>query len=150
MEASRIDNDALAGLVFGTEENRGGEDPLKGSLDPAVLSPILGEMKIVEQLRWALEVNHAAPLFQAQGGHPNGDEAVLSVGQAKLWVGRDLKDEGAVVSGIDELVCGRPTQWKSAQNKGPGVVRYLLRATVALLAHELDRFELLEAAFGDP
>ena len=62
----------------------------------------------------------------------------------------DLKDEAAVVSSVDELVCGRTTQWKPTENERPGAVRYLLRASITLLAHELDSLQLLEPAFRDP
>ena len=62
---------------------------------------------------------------------------------------RDLEEEHAVAPRVDELVCGRPAQWKPTENEGPGIVRYLLGAAVSLLAHELDRCELLQPARGD-
>ena len=48
VEASRVHNDLLDGFPFGAKENRGGEDALKGSFDPAVLASVLGEVEIVE------------------------------------------------------------------------------------------------------
>jgi len=62
---------------------------------------------------------------------------------------RDLEEEHAVAPRVDELVCGRPAQWKPTENEGLGIVRYLLGAAVSLLAHELDRCELLQPARGD-
>jgi hypothetical protein len=61
----------------------------------------------------------------------------------------DLKEEAAVAPGVDELVFGRTAQWKPAENERPGVVRYFLSASLSFVAHELDRFEVLEPAFGD-
>ncbi len=48
VEASRVYNDLLGGFPFGAKEDRGGEDSLKGSFDPAVLASILWEVEIVE------------------------------------------------------------------------------------------------------
>ena len=136
VETSRVHNDLPSGILFRAKENRGGEDPLGGRLYPAVLTSILGEMEIVEQLSWTLEVNDPGLLFYGQRGHPDGDQAILSIGQAESWMSCNLKDEAAVASGVDELVCGRPAQWKPAENERPGVVRYLLGASVSLLACE--------------
>ena len=60
---------------------------------------------------------------------------------------RDFKDEAAVASGVDGLVCRRPAQWKPTENERPRVVGYLLCAGLSLLAHELDRFEVLQPPF---
>jgi len=61
----------------------------------------------------------------------------------------DLKNKAAVVSCEDELVCGRPPQRKSAKDERPGVVGYLLRASVSLLAHKLYGLNSLKPPFRD-
>jgi len=79
VEASRIDKDLLDTVTFAAKKNRGSENSLEGRFDPAVLASIHWQVKIVEQLGWAVEVNDAAFLFDSQRGQPNGDEAILPV-----------------------------------------------------------------------
>ena len=94
-------------------------------------------------------MNDAALLFQGQCGQPDWDEAILSIGQAEPRMSSDFKDEDAVVSGVDELVCGRPAKRKSAEHKWPRVKGNLLLMILALLANEMDAIELLEPALRD-
>ena len=122
METGRIHDELVLGLLLGAEENRGGEDPLEGGLHSAVLSSVLGEVEIIEQLSWTLKVNSPALLFQGLRGHPDGNQAILPIRQSKSWMSRNLKNEVAVCVGSRELVWGRPAQRKSAENERPGVV----------------------------
>ena len=64
MEAGRLHNRLLFGFLFSAEENRGGEDALKGGSDPAILSSILREVKVIEQLSRTHEANSPALLFE--------------------------------------------------------------------------------------
>ena len=143
VEASRIDKDLLDTLPFATKENRGSENSLEGRFDPAVLASILWQVKIVEQLGWALEMNDAALLFDGQSGQPNRDEAILSVRQTEPRMSGDLKNQFSVAPGVDELVWGRPAKRKSAQHKWPRVKGDLLLIILPLLADEVDAIEVL-------
>ncbi len=62
---------------------------------------------------------------------------------------RDLKDEDAVVSGVDELACGRAAKRKPTQHKWPRVKGKLLLMILALLANEVDGIEVFKPALRD-
>ena len=64
-------------------------------------------------------------------------------------MGRDLKNQAAVASRVDELVSWRPPQRKSAEDERPSVVGHLLAAIVSLLAHKLYGFNSLKPPFRD-
>ena len=79
VEAFCVNNGVPSGLLFGPEEHRGCEDPLESGLNPAVLSSVLGEVKMVEQSSWTAEVNRAGFLLEGQSGNPDGDQSVLAI-----------------------------------------------------------------------
>ena len=77
-------------------------------------------------------------LFVRESGKPDRYQAILAVGQAEARVRRDLKQEMAVPTSVDELVFGTLTYRKPAKNERPGVVGDLLSAGFPLLADKLD------------
>lgn len=80
-------------------------------------------------------------------GYPNGDQSILAEGQAKLGVCRNLQKELSVLSCMGQLTGLRSAQGKSVQYKPPGAEGEFLFAVVALLAGEVDDFELKEPTF---
>ena len=62
---------------------------------------------------------------------------------------RDFEREAAVTPCVNELAAGRPAQGNAAEDEGPGIETQVLPAELALLADEMDSFELLEAAASD-
>jgi hypothetical protein len=64
-------------------------------------------------------------------------------------VSSDFEREAAVAPSVNELSVGRPTQGNAAEDEGSGIETQLLPAEFALLADEVDGFELLEATAAD-
>jgi len=64
-------------------------------------------------------------------------------------MGGDFRAEIALAPRVDELVFGWLAQGEAAQNKRPSIVADLLRATLSLVADELNGFQLLERPLGD-
>ena len=50
-----------------------------GSHGPAILRSVLGEVKIVKQSSWILEVNRATLLLERQGGNPDRCQSSLEM-----------------------------------------------------------------------
>ncbi|HEV2499293.1 MAG TPA: hypothetical protein VGY31_06935 [Terriglobia bacterium] len=71
-----------------------------------------------------------------------GDQSVLAEGQAKLGVRHNLQKELPVPSRMGQLTGSRTAQRKPAQDKRPCMEGWFLFLMVALLARELDEFEL--------
>jgi len=62
---------------------------------------------------------------------------------------RDVEREAAVTVSVNELAATRPAQGNAAEDEGPGIETQVLPAELALLADEMDSFELSEAAASE-
>jgi hypothetical protein len=95
------------------------------------------------------EVDRSGLLFHGEGSDPDGNQAVLAVRQPESGMSRDFEREAAVTPCVNELAARRPAQGNAAEDEGPGIETQVLPAELALLADEMDSFELLEAAPRD-
>jgi hypothetical protein len=57
-------------------------------------------------------------------------------------VPRDLEEELAVLSCVQQLPFGRSANWQTRGHEGPGVEGQILSLLLALLSDKLDSFEL--------
>ena len=62
-------------------------------------------MKEIENFCGRLKSHDAALLVNGEGGNPDGDEAILTVGQSIIRVSDDVKEKFAIASAMD-LLCG--------------------------------------------
>ena len=62
---------------------------------------------------------------------------------------RDLEEELAVASRVEQLTFGRPAKWKPTKDERPGVEGQVLGSFLPLLADEANGFEERERACGD-
>ena len=89
-------------------------------------------------------------LFHGEGSDPDGNQAVLAVRQTEPGMSRDFEREAPVVPSVNELAARRPAQGNAAEDEGSGIEAQILPAERALLANEVDGFELFEATAADP
>ena len=61
----------------------------------------------------------------------------------------EIPAEAAVAPSVNEFAAGRSAQGNAAEDEGPGIEAQVLPAELALLANEVDGFELLEATDAD-
>ena len=85
-------------------------------------------------------------LFHRESSDPDGNQTVLAVRQAASGMSGDFERKSAVTPCVNELAARRPAQGNAAEDEGPGIETQVLPAELALLADEMDSFELLEAA----
>jgi hypothetical protein len=149
LKAGLVDDCRLVGSAFAAKEDCGGEHTLEPLDHAAIMGAVLRQAKELQDLGRAPKANRAALLEDSEGGDPDGNQAVLAVRQTEARVGSDFEREPAVVPRVDELAAGGSAQRNTAEYEGPGVVAKLLPAGIALLADELDGFELLEASSAD-
>ena len=90
-------------------------------------------------------MNRTGLLFHGEGSDPDGNQAVLAVRQTEPGMSSDFEREAAVAPSVNELAARRSAQWNAAEDEGPGIEAEILPAELALLAIEVDGFELLEA-----
>ena len=109
----------------------------------------MGQAKELKDLGGTPKANGSVLLHDRESCNPDRDQTVLSVGQAESGMGGDFEKEPSVMPGIYELVARRPPQRNAAEHEGSSVVAKVLSAQLALLSYEVDRFDLLEASFGD-
>jgi hypothetical protein len=107
VKATPVQHRHSARQIIGPKEDCCGKDPLKALHEAAVVGAVLGKLDEVQHLSGGAETKGAALLLQGQGGDPDGNQTILSVGQAKLRVGCNLKKELAVVTGVQKLVFER-------------------------------------------
>jgi hypothetical protein len=148
--ARPIQEKLLLGLIGGTEKDGRGEDPLEALHDAVVSFSVFEKAEEVEHLGPGAETDAPALLVERQGGHPDRNQAVLAKGQAELRMPRDLEEELAVASGVEQLTRRRPAKWKPTKDERPGVEGQVLGSFLSLLSDELNGFELLEAVLSDP
>jgi len=107
-------------------------------------------MKEIEHLEGSIKADDTALLLDSQGGYPYGDQPVLSEGQAKIGVRRNLEKELTIPSRMGQLAGLRAAERQAAEDKRPCVESEFLFSGVALLAGKVDRFELPVAALRNP
>ena len=150
MKASEVDHSVGSGFLPCAEDNRSAEDPLEAFDNAAIMATVFREMKELEDFCGGLKSHHAALLPDCQGGDPNRNEAVLAVGQSKIRVSDDVKEEFAVSPAMDLLGVGWPAKRQTAENKRTRVEPKFLLAVRPLLADKADRVKLLEVPLADP
>jgi hypothetical protein len=84
MQTRPIEKKLPVWLIAGAKENRGGEDTLEAFHDAVVSFSVLEEAEEIQHLGGRLEADGPASLAQRQGGHPNGNEAVLAKGDGRF------------------------------------------------------------------
>lgn len=149
LKAGQIDDSCSVRLLFGAEEDCGGEDSLEPLYHAAIVRAVFGQAKELKDLGGTSKANGSVPLHDREGGKPDRDQAVLSVGQAESGMGGDFEKEAAVAAGVHKLVAPRPPQRNAAKHEGSSVVAKLLVTGIALLADKLDGLDLLEPSLGD-
>ena len=149
MKPGEVDYGRRLRLQIRAEKDGGGEDALESRNHAAIMGAVFGQMKEVEDLRSRPKPHYAGLLSHRKGSDPDGDQAVLPEGEAEARMGGNLQKEPAVPSSMNQLVGRRPPQGDTAEDEGSGAKTQVLPAELALLADEMDRFELLEAAASD-
>jgi len=135
------------GLILGAEEDGRCEDSLKALNNSPIMATIGSEAEEIEHLKGGFKVDGATFLLHGQSGYPDGNQPILSEGQAKLGVRRDLQKELSVPSRMGQLTRFRAAERQAAEDKRPCVESEFLLSGVALLAGKVDRFELPEPPF---
>jgi hypothetical protein len=149
VKASHVDERRFFGLLFSSEENRGGKDSLESFDHAAIVGAVLGQAKEFKDLGGGFKVDRTDVLFHREGSDPDGNQAVLAVRQAEAGMSRDFEREAAVTPCVNELAARRPAQGNAAEDEGPGIEAQVLPAELALLANEVNSFQLREAAARD-
>jgi hypothetical protein len=147
VKTRRIDQAIRIGVIVGAEEDRGCEDSLEALNHPSIMTTIGSKTKEIEHLEGSIKADGTAFLLDSQGRYPYGDQAVLTEGQTKLGMSRNLEKELSVPSGMSQLVGLWAGERQAAEDKGACVEGEFLLSGVALLAGEADGFELPEPPF---
>ena len=132
------------GVILGAEEDGRCEDSLKALNNSPIMATVGSEAEEIEHLKGSFKVDGAAFLLDGESGYPNGDQAILAEGQAKLGVRRDLQKELSVPSRMGQLTRLGAAARQATKDKWPRMEREFL---FALVAGELDGIELPEPAF---
>ena len=132
VEACPIQEKLPIGLIARAEKDGGREDPLEAFHDAVVSFSVFEEAEEVEHLGRGAETDAPASLAQRQGGHPDGNETVLAEGQAELRMPRDLEEELAVASRVEQLTFGRPAKWKPTKDEWARVEGQVLGSLLPL------------------
>jgi len=134
-------------MILGAEEDGRCEDSLKALNNSPIMATVGSEAEEIEHLKGSFKVDGAAFLLDGESGYPNGDQAILAEGQAKLGVRRDLQKKLSISSCMGQLTRLGAAERQAAEDKRPRVEGEFLFALVALLAGELDGIELPKSAF---
>ena len=110
MEAGPINDWSRVRLFFGSEENRGAEEPLEAFAEAAVVRAVFGKMEEVEHLGGRIEMELAGFLPQGESGHPDGEKAVLAEREPEVGMGDDMEKKSAIVPAMHELCGGWATK----------------------------------------
>ena len=111
------------------------------------MATVGSEAEEIEHLMGSIKVDGAAFLLDGESGYPNGDQAILAEGQAKIGMRRDLQKKLSVPSCMGQLTRLGAAERQAAEDKRPRMEGEFLFALVALLAGELDGIELPKPAF---
>jgi hypothetical protein len=110
---------------------------------------VFEEVEEVQHLCSRAEMDGSASLPQRQSCDPNRNESVLTKGKAKLRMPGDLEEKLTVAACVKQPTIGRPAKREPAEDEWPCMEGQVLGMVVTLVADELDRFELLDAALRD-
>jgi len=135
--------------LFCAEEDRRGKDSLESLDHAAIVGAVLGQAEEFKDLGGRFKVDGTGLLFHREGSDPDGNQAVLAVRQTEPRMSRDFEREAAVTPSVNELAARRPAQGNAAEDEGAGVETQVLPAELALLANEVNGFQLRKAAPGD-
>ena len=150
VKASHVDDCRFFRSLIGAEENRSGKDSLESLDHAAIVGAVLGQAKEFKDLGGRLKMDGTGVLFHRESSDPDGNQTVLAVRQAASGMSGDFERKSAVTPCVNELAARRPAQGNAAEDEGPGIETQVLSAELAVLADEMDGFELLEAAASDP
>ena len=149
MKSRAIEHQLAVGFVVSSKEHSGAEDSLKTFDEAAISLAVFEEAEKVQDVGRGPETDNAAALANGQGGHPDGNEAVLTIGQSELGMAKDLKEKFSIFSGVKQLISRRSAEGKSAKDKGTGVKGEFLPSLAALFSDEVDRLKFPETVFGN-
>jgi hypothetical protein len=147
MKTRGINQRISIGVILGAEKDGCCEDSLKALNNSPIMTTVGSEAEEIKHLKGSVKVDGAAFLLNGESGYPNGDQAILAEGQAKLGVRRDLQKKLSVPSCMGQLTRLRAAERQAAEDKRPRVEGEFLFALVALLAGELYGIELPKSAF---
>ena len=72
------------GLILGAEEDGRCEDSLKALNNSPIMATVGSEAEEIEHLKGSFKVDGAAFLLDGESGYPNGDQAILTVGDGRF------------------------------------------------------------------
>ena len=96
-----------------------------------------------------LEPDASTLLSNSESRDPNGNEAILTKGQAESRMTHDIEAEFAVASDVRELILQWTAKWNAREDEGASVVGKSLSAVFSLFADEADGLELFEPKSGE-
>jgi len=144
-----VEHQLAARFVISSKEHGGAKNSLKTFDEAAISLAVFEQAEKVEDVGCGSEMDDPAALANGQGGHPDGNEAVLTERQSKLGMAKHLKEEFSISSGVKQLISRKPAEGKSAKDKGTSVEGEFLPSLVALFSDEVDRLKFPEAVFSD-
>jgi hypothetical protein len=150
MKTRRINEKIGIRMILRAEEDGRCENSLKALDNSPIMATIRSEPEEIEHLKGSFKVDGAAFLLDGESGYPNGDQAILAEGQAKVGVRRNLQKEFSVSSPMGQLTTLRAAERQAAEDKRPRMEGEFLSPLVALLAGELDGIELPESPLRYP
>ena len=149
MKSRRVEHQLAVGFVVSTKEHGGAKNSLETFDKPAISLAVFEQAEKVEDVGGGSETDDPAALANGQGGHPDWNEAVLTVGQSELGMAKDLKEEFSISSGVKQLISRKSAEGKSAKDKGKSVEGEFLPSLVALFSDEVERLKFPETVFGN-
>src|ERR1035437_6846420 len=103
MKSRRVEHQLAVRFVVSTKEHGGAKNALKTFDKAAISLAVFEQAEKVEDVGCGSETDDPAALANGQGSHPDGNEAVLTVGQSELGMAKDLKEEFSISSGVKQL-----------------------------------------------
>ena len=100
VKTAEVNESRSVWFFISSEEDGGRENPLKACYEAAIVRTILGQVKEIEHLGRGGKLNGSAPLLQREGGDPDGDQSVLTEGQAKIRMSSKLPLAGVTSQNV--------------------------------------------------
>jgi hypothetical protein len=150
VKSRRINQAIRIRVIVGPEKDCRCENPLETLNNSPITTTIGGKTEEIEHLEGSFKVDGVTFLLHRESSYPNGNQPVLAEGQAIVGVRRNLQKELSVPSRMGQLTGWRAAERETAEDEGPCMESEFLFAMVALLACNVDRFELPEAALRNP
>lgn len=149
VEARPVEDEVLADVAFGSEEDGGGEDALEAFDETAVVGSGFLEAEGFEHFAGGAEADGAAVLAEGERGDPDGDDAVLAEGEAEAGMAGEAEEEFAVLAGVFEGGFRDAADGKAAKDEGAGVEDEILLPFLAFGVDDFDGGELFGFTFRD-